>query len=295
MSNLVRLPCEDSGEECGSEETSLPTRALQFHASDSSDDVWLDEICRAPRRILHMTASDEAWAETLCRSTPSHLQSHGGASPCPPFDGPYTSLLELRSQVAVYMHLPEPVWLEPEQDAIIDDAISQNFGGPSPVSGGPSLVSGESAFIAKCCWRFAAWSQVLQDLFVFKIGIAHDPVHRWWNEEFGYNKDQIWMFMDVMHAGSAAQCCWLEKALIFRLGSIPGCHNASGGGEGISAVSSAAGGESSSCHCYIVYAPAGSGVGLRAAFLARKRQQTTLVVERCGARDTELVVYGADM
>ena len=92
MSNLVRLPCEDSGEECGSEETSLPTRALQFHASDSSDDVWLDEMCRAPRRILHMTASDEAWAETLCRSTPSHLQSHGGASPCPPFDGPYTSL-----------------------------------------------------------------------------------------------------------------------------------------------------------------------------------------------------------
>ena len=275
MSHLVRLPYLDSGEECGSEEPSPPTRALQVHNSDSSDDAWLHEICHAPRRILHMTASDDAWAETLCRSTPSHLQAHGGASPCPSFDGPYTSLLELCSQAAVYMRLPEPVWPEPEQDAIVDDAISQSFGGPSPVSGDPSLVSGEQAIIGKCCWRFAAWSQVLRDLFAFKIGIAYDPVHRWWNQEFGYNKDQTWMFMDVIHAGSAAQCCWLERALIFRLGSIRGCHNVARGGEGISTVTSAAGGESSVCHCYIVYTPAGSGVGLRAAFLARKRQRTT--------------------
>ena len=289
MSHLVRLPYLDSGEECGSEEPSPPTRALQVH---DSDDAWLDEICHAPRRILHVTASDDEWAETLCRSTPSHLQFHGGASPrpsfdgpytslldlaesnsspCPSFDGPYTSLPELRSQAAVYMRLPEPVWPEPEQDAIVDDAISQS----SPMSGGPSLVTGEQAIIGKCCWRFAAWSQVLRDVFAFKIGVAYDPVHRWWNEEFGYNKDQTWMFMDVIHAGSAAQCCWLERALIFRLGSIRGCHNASGGGEGISTVTSAAGGESPLCHCYIVYAPAGSGVGLRAAFLARKRQRTT--------------------
>ena len=269
MSNPVLLPCPESGEEHGSQEPSPPTRALQVHTSDSSEDAWLYEICRAPRRILHMTPSDDAWAETLCRSTSSHSQAHGGASPCRTvFDRPYASLHELRSEAAAYMGLPEPLWLLPEQDTIVDEAIRQSFEGPSS-------LSREQAILGQCCWRFAAWSQALQDKFVFKVGIAYDPVHRWWNEEFGYIMEMKWMFMDIVHAGTAAECSWLEKALIFRLGSIRGCHNASAGGEGISVVTSAAGGESPLCHCYIVYAPAGSGVGLRAAFLSRKRQRTT--------------------
>ena len=324
MSTPVLLPCgdSDSGEECGSPaEPSPSTHSLHVCTSDSSDDNWLSEICRVPRKSLHITSSDEVWAETLCRSrpshleahggispgqtssplhleahggispgqtsSPSHLEAHGGVSPCQTsspshleahggvspgqtsFAGPYTALRELRSEVAVYMRLPEPLWPLPAQDSIVDETRSQSFGASS------SPMSAKQSIIGKCCWRFVAWSYVLRDIFVFKIGIAYDPVHRWWNREFGYVGEQTWQFMDVMHAGSPTECCWLERALIFRLGSIPGCHNGSAGGEGISAVTSEATGESPVCHCYIVYAPAGSGVGLRAAFLSRKRQRTT--------------------
>ena len=75
--------------------------------------------------------------------------------------------------------------------------------------------------------------------------------------------EQVWMFMDVMHSGSADECRSLEKDLFRSVRNLRGCYNASPGGEGVS--SSTPG----TCYCYAVYAPAGSGVGVHAALRHR--------------------------
>ena len=38
---------------------------------------------------------------------------------------------------------------------------------------------------------------------VFKVGIAADPDHRFWNPEFGYETERTWHFMDVVWPGPA--------------------------------------------------------------------------------------------
>ena len=102
---------------------------------------------------------------------------------------------------------------------------------------------------------------------IFKVGIAYDPADRWSNQQFGYMRDRQWMFMDVMVADSAEECRCLEQELIAALKLLAGCYNEKPGGEGISSL----GGGSPSCHCYAVYAPAGSGIGVRQACLKRIR------------------------
>ena len=94
------------------------------------------------------------------------------------------------------------------------------------------------------------------------------------------------MFMDVMHMGSAEECRALEIDLIARLRKVPGCYNHKPGGEGISAHSNVA--ASTSCYCYAVYAPSGSGVSVHTARLSRRRELLALggsgvPVERSGA------------
>ena len=119
----------------------------------------------------------------------------------------------------------------------------------------------------KCLWRIGAWMQALDNTAASKVGIAFNPAHRWRNDDFGYVHEQMWMFMDVMHSGSADECRSLEKDLIRSVGRLPGCYNASPGGEGVCSTTPGA------CHCYAVYAPAGSGVGVHAAW--RQRANTS--------------------
>ena len=94
-------------------------------------------------------------------------------------------------------------------------------------------------------------------------GIAFDPAHRWRNDEFGYVHEKMWMFMDVMHSGSADECRSLEKDLIQSVRRLPGCYNTRPGGEGVRSATPG------TCYCYAVYAPAGSGVGVHAAWRHR--------------------------
>ena len=115
----------------------------------------------------------------------------------------------------------------------------------------------------KCLWRIGAWMQALDNTAAFKVGIAFNPAHRWRNDDFGYVHEEMWMFMDVMHSGSADEWRSHEKDFIRSVRNLRGCYNASPGGEGVS--SSTPG----TCYCYAVYAPAGSGVGVHAAWRHR--------------------------
>ena len=71
------------------------------------------------------------------------------------------------------------------------------------------------------------------------------------------------MFMDVMLSGSVAVCRSLERDLISSARRLPGCYNASPGGEGVSSTTPGI------CCCYAVYAPAGSGLSLHADWRRR--------------------------
>ena len=102
-------------------------------------------------------------------------------------------------------------------------------------------------------------------VFAFKIGIAYDPRERW--EMYGED-DQMWLFMEVMHEDVPEECSCLERELIARLRTIPGCYNVLPGGEDIRA-----GVREGKCSCYAVYARAGHGVGLRQAWLERQQRQ----------------------
>jgi len=116
--------------------------------------------------------------------------------------------------------------------------------------------------VRKCLWQFATWGKSL-GVFAFKIGIAYDPRVRWER----YEDEEMWLFMDVMHEGNPEECRCLEKDLIGKLRHIPGCYNVAPGGEGIRA-----GATEGKCFCYAVYATAGEGIGVHAAWLARKRR-----------------------
>ena len=122
--------------------------------------------------------------------------------------------------------------------------------------------------------------QALDNTAAFKVGIAFNPAHRWRNDDLGYVHEQMWMFMDVMHSGSADECRSLEKDLIRSVGRLPGCYNASLGGEGVCSTTPGA------CHCYAVFAPAGSGVGVHAAW--RHRVEGRRGARRVQARTGEL-------
>ena len=104
--------------------------------------------------------------------------------------------------------------------------------------------------------RFQMWQAAFDDIAAFKVGIAIDPVERYGD---GYAQDGDWVFMDVVFRGSVQACHEMERTLIKLLQGIAGCYNIKPGGEGISVLTEA------TCHCYIVYAAAGLGVGLKRA------------------------------
>ena len=95
---------------------------------------------------------------------------------------------------------------------------------------------------------------------VFKVGIAADPDHRFWNPEFGYHTERTWLLMEVLWQSPANQMRNLEVSVISAVQSLPGCRNESPGGEGVRAD------RVHECFLYIVVAPCGHGMGLEHAW-----------------------------
>ena len=120
----------------------------------------------------------------------------------------------------------------------------------------PPQACDEENIVVYILQRFQMWLASFDDIAAFKIGIAIDPVERYSD---GYSKEGQWVFMDVVFRGSVQACHDMERTLIKLLRGIAGCYNIKPGGEGISALTK------ETCHCYIVYAAAGHGVGLKRA------------------------------
>ena len=198
------------------------------------------------------TRIEESIVRVKAQKSPSPVPlKASGATPA----GPETDWI---ARLAAYgMPLPDSTkWQLPRQDQIVWDA---------PQS--PPAASQEAfrTDLHRCLWFVFAWLRVLR-IAAFKIGIAFDPVDRWWNDEFGYRTEQMWMFMHVMYAGPPQRCRLLEQDLVRSLRNVAGCYNERGGGEGVSATSSSA----SPCYCYVVFAPAGHGVSVHSSW--RQRQ-----------------------
>ena len=70
---------------------------------------------------------------------------------------------------------------------------------------------------------------------VFKIGITHQPHHRWHNTVYGYKHDldryqkMVLLFITADPIAAA----FLEAALIDRFTATPGCRNKAKGGENL--------------------------------------------------------------
>jgi len=244
-------------------------RAAPAPAAESDDDFWVRALCRAPAPApsdcgrgqdlagaVHTRRGRAGSGSGTAEGLAPAPEPRNGASPTNPrgsasrrnelLGGPYTAQSTLAAEL-IAVGLPEPPtrWPAPPQNTMLHTTQHQSFG-PLPA----------------CLWRFATWAASMQRAFAFKVGIAHEPACRW---EL-YHEEETWLFMDVMHQGSPEECRRLEIALIRRLRSFPGCQNIAPGGEGIRA-----GTTEGTCFCYAVYAPAGDGVGLRQAWIARQR------------------------
>ena len=123
-------------------------------------------------------------------------------------------------------------------------------------------------------YRLDMWRRLLGPI-VFKIGIAADIRHRYWNSEFGYHREGIWHFMDVVLEGRADICRDMEKSLIHAFRRIPGCYNERPGGEGVSPHCR------HMCRVYLVVAEAASGIGLGTAHAQRQRSRSRAAGMAC--------------
>ena len=269
-----------------------PRRSLQATLSDSSDDSWLCELCRgqcarSDDTVPPVTASSMSSGVLAIRRSQKKEEEGSGVlqikrpkaeedgssgvlaikRPC---DGPWRSMSQLALDLeSAKLLLPVPVWPLPAQADIQADILwdaMESLGGSNWDT--VSWLGGYGVpVMQRCLWRIAAWGATLK-VFIFKVGIAYDPVHRWGNADFGYVTEQTWMFMDVLHRGPVGECRSLEIDLIARLRAIAGCYNEKPGGEGISENSS---GVPVECYCYCVFAPAGSGLGVRSEWQRHKR------------------------
>ena len=139
-------------------------------------------------------------------------------------------------------------------------------------------VDVELSAFAYGCRRLAAWYLALGPI-IFKVGIAADPDHRFWNREYGYDSEREWHFMEVQGRGPANQMRNLEISLIAGLGGLPGCRNEAAGGEGVHPD------RVHTCFQYMVVAPCGAGIGQQRAWAmlrdAASPKQNTEVFRTC--------------
>lgn len=130
---------------------------------------------------------------------------------------------------------------------------------------------GLESIVDACLGRLASWLLTFDRVMIWKVGLAHDPRHRWCNLDFGYILEQTWMAMDLVFSGTSLDCRALEISLIGATRSIAGCQNILPGGEGVLATAPSG----STCFVYIVVAPAGAGGNLREAWVRRARALRT--------------------
>ena len=238
----------------------------RFLSQHPSEDDWIQTLLSLPRPALSSCRSRSP-RRTTCKSRPQHPAKGGTSSARPSCsagaDVPFRmfdSFEQLQSHLAARgACLPSARWAPPAQNTIVK-CRGETQDHSRAASGAVCFKSP----LSKCLWRIGTWMQALDNIAAFKVGIAFDPAHRWRNDEFGYVHEKMWMFMDVMHSGSANECRSLEKDLIESVRRLPGCYNTSPGGEGVRSATPG------TCYCYVVYAPAGSGVGVHAAWRQRE-------------------------
>jgi len=149
----------------------------------------------------------------------------------------------------------------PRQGDVVRDFLALSDMPATPASPSASL----DAPLASCLGRLARWLLTFDAVMVFKVGIAHDPVHRWTNPDYGYIRDRVWCTMDLVFAGTSDECRRLEIGLIAATRGLPGCRNERPGGEGIAPGSTSG----AACYVYFVVAGAGDGLGLNVAWARR--------------------------
>ena len=92
-------------------------------------------------------------------------------------------------------------------------------------------------FSQKCVW-------------IFKICICYDPVHRWRGEDWSYVHEG-YDFMQLLMWSTATECKELERLTIDHFHGTTGCANQSRGGDGLAD-------SDETCYCYIVFADVSS-------------------------------------
>ena len=157
---------------------------------------------------------------------------------------------------------PGPALAVPRQGEIVREFLASV---PS-LSGTPA--SPAASFDAVLDLRLgclARWLSTFETMMVFKVGICHDPEHRWLNREYGYIRDRSWHAMDLVYAGTSDECRQLEIGLISVTQSMAGSQNIRPGGEGVAAGSASV----ATCYVYFVMAGCGHGLGLTSAWAQR--------------------------
>jgi hypothetical protein len=159
---------------------------------------------------------------------------------------------------------PGPALAVPRQGEIVRGFLASV---PS-LSGTPaSPAASFDAVLDLCFGRLARWLSTFESMMVFKVGICHDPEHRWLNREYGYIRNRSWHAMDLVYAGTSDECRQLEIGLISVTQSMAGSQNIRPGGEGVAAGSASG----ATCYTYFVVAGVGHGLGLTAAWALRTR------------------------
>jgi hypothetical protein len=279
----------DSDDEWLSELTSAhrsdTARGLAAPSSpDQGDDVsWVEECLQASRAAVveHATRLElRARRPTeLVGSQGSECSAAMPAAPLPPQSTAAASSSTARpsnawdafqnfDDVCKFLELQQvprcALRPPPGQDDVLWDALHDCTASTAcPTS---ESASREFWVLGHVADRLAMW-RCLFGVITFKIGIAADPASRYRNPAFGYMREGIWRFMDVLLAGPAFQCRAWEISLIRALKAVPGCYNEKPGGEGVAPT------RDHRCYVYAVVADAGGGLGLQASVSKRRRLQ----------------------
>ena len=91
---------------------------------------------------------------------------------------------------------------------------------------------------------------------MFKTGITRSPLHKAFNDDFGYfRRGELYDRMDLLAVSFPVVAAFLEICLIDLMKDRRGCRNASGGGESPPA--------SGICYVYVVSLEVGDGRPVR--------------------------------
>jgi hypothetical protein len=294
------------------------TLPLAVNQQDESDDEWLRDICKAPassttdvqapqaplaraRSLASSTTDAQAPQVPLARAQSLAIPSE----PSEPAESAISTEPENRNRSLAPIRIIEDVLRFGSVAQMTRYLRARNVAIPMRPNGLPPLedivfsdlkdFSEHRALMPKTLLQLMApivtpfdyavsrllmWRNLIGPI-IFKIGIAAEPSHRFNNLEYGYRREGIWQFMDVVLCGSARVCRQWEIDLIFALQSFAGCYNVKPGGEGVGKE------RTYICYLYIVVCDAGSGP-LSAAVKRRRLAQTHGAIGALGAMDENI-------